>query len=97
MMLRSSRCFYQPHQPSCCVLSIVYLCFHYNGSVYAGGVGCIGVVLAALQGEAGFHDDWFLQAEYCVLIPSLIFAVAMLAEFWVEGLPSQVRQRCGPV
>lgn len=64
-----------------------------NGSVYAGGFGCIGVVLAAMEGEAGFYDDWFLQAEYSVLMPSIVFAVAMLAEFWVEGLPSQVRRK----
>lgn len=70
------------------------LCFvtRKHGSVYAGGFGCIGVVLAAMEGEAGFYDDWFLQAEYGILMPAIVFAVAMLAEFWVEGLPSQVRR-----
>lgn len=52
----------------------------------------MGVVLAALQGEVGVYDDGFLQIQYGVLMPSLLFAVAMLADFWVQGLPSQVRR-----
>jgi len=67
-------------------------CHHKHGSVYAGGFGCIGIVLAAWEGDAGSYDHGFLQVEYCVLVPSIIFAAAMLAEFWVEGLPSQVRR-----
>ena len=60
-------------------------------SVYLVGFVSIGFGLAARAGDAGYSDPGILQINYVILTPAAMFGVAMIAEFWVECLPSQVK------
>ena len=53
-------------------------------------MGLVGVSLAVRAGETALWDPGVVQAIYCVFVPAVSFASAMLAGFWVEALPSQV-------
>lgn len=44
-------------------------------------------------GKAGYSDMGVLQTIYIILLPSMVFGIVMMAEYWVECLPSQVGQR----
>ncbi|CAB1116557.1 unnamed protein product [Ectocarpus sp. CCAP 1310/34] len=46
--------------------------------------------LAVRAGDIGYHDDGPLQVAYILLRPCAMFEVAMIAEYWVESLPSQI-------
>ena len=62
-------------------------------SIYATGFGVIGIALAATEGESGTYDTGFVQIAYVLLLPARMFGVVMVADYWVEGLPSQVGQQ----
>lgn len=55
------------------------------------GMGLVGLSLAIRSATTAFWDPGVVQAVYCVFIPMIVFACSMLAGFWVETLPSQVR------
>lgn len=59
-------------------------------SFYVTGLGIVGAVLAGMGGGTGLNDDGVVQALYLMLMPSAMFACLMIAEFWVESLPTQV-------
>lgn len=61
----------------------------------------MGIALALREGDTGYLDKWVVQVTYMLLLPSIMFAVSMVAESWVENLPSQVHHstatwRVGP-
>ena len=51
----------------------------------------MGLSLAIRAGETCLADPGVVQAIYCVIVPLALYACSMLAGFWVEALPSQVR------
>lgn len=59
-------------------------------SIYVLGYAFVGGALAMKHGHAGYFDDGFVQAIHMLLLPSMMFAVSMLAEYWVATLPPQV-------
>ncbi|CAN0439882.1 unnamed protein product, partial [Ectocarpus sp. 12 AP-2014] len=61
-----------------------------SNSLYAFGFGWMAVGLAIRAGDIGYHDDGPLQVAYILLRPCAMFEVAMIAEYWVESLPSQI-------
>lgn len=60
-------------------------------SIYVVGYAFIGVALAAKDGHAGYLEDGFVQIIHILLLPSILFAVSMVAEYWVAAIPPQVR------
>lgn len=60
-------------------------------SIYVLGFGCIGLALALRAGDTGYLDKGVIQVSYILLLPSVMFAVAMVSESWVASLPSQVQ------
>ncbi len=62
-------------------------------SVYMFGFAILGVVMALRAGETGYADLGIWQTQYLFFTPSLMFGIAMMAEYWVQSLPSQVRSR----
>jgi len=62
-------------------------------SVYLFGFTILGVVMAVRAGEAGYADLGIWHAQYLLFTPSLMFGIVMMAEYWVQSLPSQVGRR----
>jgi len=62
-------------------------------SVYVCGYTFLGAALAAENGQEGYFDDGFVQTIHILLLPSIMFAVSMVAEYWVDTLPPQVQAR----
>lgn len=65
---------------------------YYLHSVFVVGHIVLGVTLAVQAGKEGFsfHGPGFVQILYIVLLPAMLYGVAMIADFWVESLPYQV-------
>ncbi|CAM9650776.1 unnamed protein product [Ectocarpus sp. 4 AP-2014] len=61
-----------------------------TGCLYAFGFGWMAIGLAIRAGDIGYHDDGPLRVAYILLRPCAMFEVAMMAEYWVESLPSQI-------
>ena len=59
-------------------------------SIYVLGYAFIGVALAMKNGHAGYFDHGFVQTIHILLHPIIMFAVSMLAEYWVATIPPQV-------
>ncbi len=57
------------------------------------GNAILGVVMAVRAGETGYADFGAWHAQYMLLIPSSMFGIAMMAEYWVQSLPSQVGRK----
>ena len=66
---------------------------HTLRSVFVIGFGSVGSALFARGGKTTYADAGVLQIIYVVLLPSMVFGIAMMAEYWVECLPSQVSRR----
>lgn len=62
-------------------------------SVYLFGFAALGVAMAARAGETGYADLGIWQTQYILFTPSVMFGITMMAEYWVQSLPSQVRPR----
>lgn len=60
-------------------------------SFYATGMMIVGIVLAGLDGKTNLNDAGIVQVLYIALLPAAMFSTLMIAKFWVESLPSQVR------
>jgi len=60
-------------------------------SVYLVGFVVVGMVMALRAGETGYADTGIWHAQYLLFTPSMMFGVTMMAEYWVQCLPSQVR------
>lgn len=54
----------------------------------------LGFTLAACAGETSLYDPVVVQMYYGVFLASGMFTVIIIAEFWVETLPFQVRRLC---
>ena len=51
----------------------------------------VGFILAAQRGAITFYDAGVVQIVFGVLTPAGVFAIVMIADFWVQTLPAQVR------
>jgi len=51
----------------------------------------IGIVLAGLGGKTDLNDPGIVQVLYIMMLPAAMYSTLMIAKFWVESLPSQVR------
>lgn len=77
------------------LLVLIYPLPWLSPSLYAMGMLILGVSLAGLGGGTGLNDPGVVQILYLVLLPAAMYALCMIAKFWVEGLPSQVRRGNG--
>ncbi|CAM9557407.1 unnamed protein product [Ascophyllum nodosum] len=58
-------------------------------STLAGGLMLVAFILAAQGGAITFYDAGVVQIVFGVLTPAGVFAIVMIADFWVQALPAQ--------